>query len=160
MDFDTTVKVAVYRATAESGSPPLLEAVAEKVGATPAAIKQAYGRLRASRLLLLESDGVTIRMAPPFSGVPTQHRVTVDGIEYYANCAWDALGIPAALHRPGLVLSRCDQSLDPLHLPVGLNGPESFRVAFSLPRARGEVVGRLGIHLKQHAFLPVGGTHR
>ena len=100
MDFDTTVKVAVYRATAESGSPPLLEAVAEKVGATPAAIKQAYGRLRASRLLLLESDGVTIRMAPPFSGVPTQHRVTVDGIEYYANCAWDALGIPAALHRP------------------------------------------------------------
>ena len=57
MDFDTTVKVAVYRATAESGSPPLLEAVAEKVGATPAAIKQAYGRLRASRLLLLESDG-------------------------------------------------------------------------------------------------------
>jgi hypothetical protein len=77
MDFDTTVKVAVYRATAESGSPPLLEAVAQKVGATAAAIKQAYGRLRASRLLLLESDGATIRMAPPFSGVPTQHRVTV-----------------------------------------------------------------------------------
>jgi hypothetical protein len=125
MDFDTTVKVAVYRATAESGSPPLLEAVAEKVGATVAAIKQAYGRLRASRLLLLESDGVTIRMAPPFSGVPTQHRVTVNGIEYYANCAWDALGIPAALRRPGLVRSRCEQSLEPLHLPVGLNGPES-----------------------------------
>ena len=95
MDFDTTVKVAVYRATAESGSPPLLEVVAEKVGATAAAIKQAYGRLRASRLLLLEGDGATIRMAPPFSGVPTQHRVTVDGTEYYANCAWDALGIPA-----------------------------------------------------------------
>jgi len=33
-------------------------------------------------------------------------------------------------------------------------------MAFSLPRARGEVVGRFGIHLKQHAFLPVGGTHR
>jgi hypothetical protein len=125
MDFDTTVKVAVYRATAEFGSPPLLESVAEKVGATPAAIRQAYGRLRASRLLLLESDGVTIRMAPPFSGVPTQHRVTVNGIEYYANCAWDALGIPAALRRPGLVRSRCEQSLEPLHLPVGLNGPES-----------------------------------
>jgi len=123
-DFDTTVKVAVYRATAESGTPPLLEAVTEKVGATPAAVKEAYGRLRASRVLLLESDGATIRMAPPFSGVPTQHRVTVDGTEYYANCAWDALGIPAALHRPGLVRSRCDQSLEPLSLPVGLNGPE------------------------------------
>ena len=123
-DFDTSVKVALYRATAESGSPPSLEAVVQKVGASPAAIKEAYARLRASRLLLLEPDGVTIRMAPPFSGVPTQHHVIVDGVDYYANCAWDALGIPAALHRPGLVHSRCEQSLEPLHLQVDVNGPE------------------------------------
>jgi len=124
IDFDTGVKVAVYRATAEAGGPPSFEEVAEKVGAAPAIIKEAYARLRARRLLLLEPDGVTIRMAPPFSGVPTQHQVTVDGIHYYANCAWDALGIPAALHRPGLVHSRCEQSLEPLHLEVGVNGPE------------------------------------
>jgi hypothetical protein len=128
--FDTSVKVALYRATAESGSPPSLEAVAEKVGATPAAIKEAYARLRASRLLLLEPDGVTIRMAPPFSGVPTQHHVIVDGVHYYANCAWDALGIPAALHRPGVVHSRCEQSLEPLHLQVDVNGPEPSRWVF------------------------------
>jgi len=124
MDFDTSVKVAVYRATAESGHPPSLAAVVAKVGATPAQVKEAYARLRASRLLLLEADGVTIRMAPPFSGVPTQHRVIVDGLEYYANCAWDALGIPAALHRRGVVHSRCEQSLEPLDLEVDLNGPE------------------------------------
>jgi hypothetical protein len=123
-DFDTRVKVAVYGATAEFGRLPSLEAVAETVGATPEAVRLAYRALRANRLLLLEDDGVTIRMAPPFSGVPTQHRVTVNGIEYYANCAWDALGIPAALRRPGLVHSRCEQSLEPLHLPVGLDGPE------------------------------------
>ena len=123
MDFDTSVKVAVYRATAESGHPPSLAAVVAKVGATPAQVKEAYARLRASRLLLLEADGVTIRMAPPFSGVPTQHRVIVNGLEYYANCAWDALGIPAALHRRGVVHSRCEQSLEPLDLEVDLNGP-------------------------------------
>jgi hypothetical protein len=122
-DFETKVKVAVYRATAESGQPPAIEAVAETVGADPAAIRLAYRELRANRLLLLEEDGVTIRMAPPFSGVPTQHRVTVEGVEYFANCAWDALGIPAALHRPGLVHSRCEESLEPLQLPVGLDGP-------------------------------------
>src|SRR6184192_1576624 len=53
-----------------------------------------------------------------------QHRVVVDGIEYFANCAWDALGIPAALHRPGTVRSRCEQSHEPLNLSVGLTGPE------------------------------------
>jgi hypothetical protein len=86
-------------------------------------VKDAYGRLRAQRLLLLEADGITIRMAPPFSGVPTQHRVMVDGVAFYANCAWDALGIPAALHRPGLVHSRCEASREPLVLEVGLDGP-------------------------------------
>ena len=122
-DFDARVKVAVYRATAELGKPPSVEAVAAKVEATPAAVQEAYVRLRGNRLLLLEADGVTIRMAPPFSGVPTQHRVIVDGIEYYANCAWDALGIPAALHRRGVVHSRCEQSFEPLDLEVDLNGP-------------------------------------
>jgi len=74
-------------------------------------------------VLLLESDGVTIRMAPPFSGVPTQHRVIVGDVEYFANCAWDALGIPAALHTPGTVHSRCEQTMERLELEVGLNGP-------------------------------------
>src|SRR5437763_15197453 len=123
VDFDARVKVTVYRAIAESGSPPSLEAVSAKMGATPAAIKESYVRLRASRLLLLEPDGVTIRMAPPFSGVPTQHRVSVDGMEYYANCAWDALGIPAAFHRPGGVQSRCEQSLEPPRLEIGVGRP-------------------------------------
>ena len=63
-------------------------------------------------------------MAPPFSGVPTQHRVTSAGTSYFANCAWDALGIPAALHRGATVHSRCEQSLEPLELAVSEGGPE------------------------------------
>jgi len=138
MDFDTRVKLTVYRSTAESCRVPALEVVAGKVAAEPEAVRQAYGRLRAGRLLLLEPDGVTIRMAPPFSGVPTQHRVEVDGVEYFANCAWDALGIPAALHRPGLVSSRCAQSLEPLSLPVAAQGPEPSEWLFHclVPAAR------------------------
>jgi hypothetical protein len=124
MDFDTSVKLAVYASTAETGRIPSLPAVAQRVDSPPTEVAQAYARLRASRLLFLEPDGITIRMAPPFSGVPTQHRVVVGGIEYFANCAWDALGIPAALHRPGIVHSRCEQSLEPLHLTVETDGPE------------------------------------
>jgi hypothetical protein len=125
MDFDTSVKVAIYQLTARTGRIPGLGAVAEAVGAEPQAVREAYTRLRAQRVMYLEADEVTIRMAPPFSGVPTQHRVTVDGTLYYANCAWDALGIPAALHRPGLVESRCEQSREPLRLQVHETGPDS-----------------------------------
>jgi hypothetical protein len=125
MGFDTAVKLAIYTSTAESGHIPSIEAVAQRVQASTDEVAQAYVRLRASRLLFLERDGTTIRMAPPFSGVPTQHRVVVGGIEYFANCAWDALGIPAALHRPGTVRSQCEQSHERLNLSVGLTGPES-----------------------------------
>src|SRR5438093_3500081 len=94
MGFDTAVKLTIYTFTAESGRIPSIQAVAQRVQTSTDEVAQAYARLRASRLLFLEPDGTTIRMAPPFSGVPTQHRVVVDGIEYFANCAWDALGIP------------------------------------------------------------------
>jgi hypothetical protein len=64
-------------------------------------------------------------MAPPFSGVPTQHRVVTKDRSYPANCAWDALGIPAALHEEATVHSRCEQSLEPLYLDVRADGPEA-----------------------------------
>lgn len=138
MDFDTTVKLAIYHATAEAGSPPRIEEVARRVEATPLAVRESYARLGASRLLVLEPDGVTIRMAPPFSGVPTQHQVIVDEVTYHGNCAWDALGIAAALKRPALIHSRCEQSLEPLHLAVGTAGPEPSSWLFHclVPAAR------------------------
>jgi len=125
MEPVVSVKVAVYRHFAETTHRPEPHEVAERTGLAIADVLAAYRELRAQRLLLLEEDGATIRMAPPFSGVPTQHRARVDDREYFANCAWDALAIPAALRRPGRVLSRCEQSLDPLDLEVGRDGPEA-----------------------------------
>jgi hypothetical protein len=100
-----------------------MQVVAERVRADVSSVREAYVRLRAQRVLVLEPDGVSIRMAPPFSGVPTQHVVIVDETKYFANCAWDSFGIPAALHRPGRVHSRCEQSSVPLSLEIGLEGP-------------------------------------
>ena len=124
MDFDTQIKLAIYHYFAETGSRPSPADVAERVGSDVASVLDAYPRLRAQRVLALEADGSSIRMAPPFSGVPTQHIVIVGGKQYYANCAWDALGVVAALHQPGEVHSRCEQSGEPLRLEVGLEGPQ------------------------------------
>jgi len=125
MDFDTQVKLSVYRHFAETGQRPSPESVASRVDSHVEAVVDAYSRLRSKRVLVLEADGSFIRMAPPFSGVPTQHVVIVDGKQYFANCAWDALAIPAALHRSGTLYSRCEQSGEPLRLTVSLEGPEA-----------------------------------
>jgi len=138
MDLDTRIKLAVYRDVAERGILPRAEEVASDVSVTVQDVRDSYARLAQRRLLVLEPDGLTIRMAPPFSGVPTDHRVRSGGIAYFANCAWDALAIPAALHRPAVVESRCGQSEIPLHLEVGLDGPEpsSWLFHVSVPAAQ------------------------
>ena len=137
-DLDVRVKLAIYNHFAETGQPPEVADVARRSGDRPGAVLGAFQSLRAQRLLLLEPDGTTIRMAPPFSGVPTQHRVEAGGIDYFANCAWDALGIPAALHETARVRSRCEHSHEPLDLGVGREGPESSDWLFHclVPAAR------------------------
>jgi hypothetical protein len=130
VNFDLEVKLAIYRYFAETGAPPSCDAVAQRLGARRGEVADAYQRLRAQRVLVLEDDGISVRMAPPFSGVATQHVVQAGGRSYFANCAWDALGIPAALHEPATIHSRCEQSLEPLRLEVGLEGPASSNWVF------------------------------
>ena len=123
MSSELEVKLAVYRHFAETGAAPSCDQVAGKVGISAAEVVQAYHRLRAQRVLVLQDDGQSILMAPPFSGIATQHLVQADGRSYFANCAWDALGIPAALQQPATIHSRCEQSMEPLRLEVGVEGP-------------------------------------
>ena len=69
MSLDTQTKLAIYRHFAETGKRPSLEIVAERVDSDVSNVREAYARLRAQRVLVLEPDGESIRMAPPFSGV-------------------------------------------------------------------------------------------
>jgi hypothetical protein len=125
MDRDLDVKMAVYAHFAATARRPEPEEIAERVGAAVPEVLETYARLRTQRVLVLEADGASIRMAPPFSGVPTQHVAAVLGRRYFANCAWDSLGIPAALGSPATVESRCEQSGEPLRLRVDRDGPEA-----------------------------------
>lgn len=138
MDFDTHVKLAIYRHFAGTAQAPQLVDIADELGCSRDDVRAAYTRLRANRVLFLEPDGEAIRMAPPFSGVPTPHRVEVGRLTYPANCAWDALGIPAALHQEAVVHSSCGQSGIPLRLRVELDGPEASQWLFhcQVPAAR------------------------
>lgn len=124
MDFDSEVKRAVYAHFAQTARPPAPEEVAGRIGARVTDVLGSYARLRSQRVLVLEDDGASIRMAPPFSGVATQHVVVAGEKRYFANCAWDSLGIPAALGSAATVESRCEQSREPLRLRVDTSGPE------------------------------------
>jgi hypothetical protein len=81
----TEVRLALYRSFAETGQAP--------VGLEQAALEE----LAAQRVLVLDPQTRNIRMAMPFSAQPTAFIVRHGPRSWYANCAWDALGMPAAL---------------------------------------------------------------
>jgi hypothetical protein len=76
-----------------------------------------YRRLADAHALVLDADG-SIVIANPFSGVPTAYRAEADGRSWDANCAWDGLGILAALGRGGAMHTTCSDCGEPLALEV------------------------------------------
>lgn len=124
MDLSIRVRSAILGTLAQTGSAPTPGDVAAQLGETVERVLAAWRRLQKGRVIVTGEDGVSLRMANPFSGVPTEHTFEAGGIRYYANCGWDALGIPAALGRNGVVRSRCANSGEPLRLEVTDDGPE------------------------------------
>ena len=121
--FDLALRTAVYQHFAATGQSPTLDDMRSATGAAGEQVRDGYRRLYAKRMLVPGDDFAFIRMAPPFSGVATQHRVTVKAHQYFANCAWDAFGIVSALGGTGDVASRCEQTHDPLELHLTPDGP-------------------------------------
>jgi DNA-binding transcriptional MocR family regulator len=139
MDFDTTVKLNIYETIAQTTQAPTSRDVAKALGASLQEIEDAFERLHKKRLLVPEPGDLSrIRMAPPFSGVQTPFRVKVQDRVYYANCAWDALGIPAALHQDAVVEASDGHSGEPMTLEVrdGQPVPQQCVIHFAVPAAQ------------------------
>lgn len=138
MDLDTKVKLQIYRTLAETARMPSSGDVAAALSAGVEEVEEAFRRLHGKRLLVPEpGDPARIRMAPPFSGVPTPFLVKADGKGYYANCAWDAFGIPAALAKDAVIEAADAFTGEPMTLAVrdGRPAPRDCAVHFAVPAA-------------------------
>lgn len=139
MDFDTTAKMALYQQIAESACVPTAGDVARTLGKPVADVEQAFVRLQGKRLLVLEPGSrERVRMVPPFSGIPTKHVVHAFGKSYFANCAWDALGVAAALHTDADIDSTCGDCGKPMQFAVrgGKPTPQACAVHFAVAAAK------------------------
>ncbi len=157
MDFETAVKLKIYETIAETAKAPTSLQVARALDATAEEVEAAFERLHQKRLLVPEPGDLSrIRMAPPFSGIETPFPVRARGNLYYANCAWDALGIPAALHEEAVIETKDANTGEPIRLEVknGLPVPQACVIHFAVPAARWweDII----IYLSDHAALPVG----
>jgi hypothetical protein len=125
---DLALRNEIYGRFVELGRAPTLAEIGDA---------EALRRLHDAHAVVLDDDG-EIRMANPFSAVPTPYRVEAAGGSWYANCAWDAFGIPAALHVDGRVATACPDCGERLELEVGEHKPVPADLVFHVvvPAAR------------------------
>ena len=116
--MDEDVRRVIYDVTMREGTPPGSVRVATELGMQREAVREAFRRLADVRMLVLRPRDSEILMAGPFSAVETPFRVVVGPIACFANCIWDAFGIPAMLHKDAVIETTCAASSTPADLRV------------------------------------------
>ena len=98
-DLDRLVRWLIYQHFLTAGSPPPFDRLMRLAETTAGDLRDSLRRLADAHAIALSDDGDHIWMAHPFSGVPTDYRVETGELGFQANCAWDALAIPALIGR-------------------------------------------------------------
>jgi hypothetical protein len=96
-DIQAQIRIFIYTHIADHGGAPTSQRIAADLSISAEEARSALETLALSRQVILDPLTREIWMAGPFSAVPTRYRVHGPHVSWWANCAWDMLGIPAAL---------------------------------------------------------------
>lgn len=108
----------VYSHITNTTRPPSVDETAAEFGISNEDASELYKELHNRHAMFLDFEEMAIRMANPFSGIPTDFKVHANSKTYFANCAWDMLGIPAALHCDAVIDAVCTESNDTVRLEI------------------------------------------
>ncbi|MBA2719542.1 MAG: hypothetical protein H0U52_09925 [Chloroflexi bacterium] len=125
---DIDLRNATYRRFVELGRAPSAAEVAH-IGLSEAGVREGWQRLHDAHGLVLDDAG-DIRMANPFAAQPTPFRVMAAGRSWFANCAWDAFGIGAALKSDSTIHTECADCGTPLDIVVRDGRPDDADLVF------------------------------
>lgn len=114
---DIELRNATYRRFVELGRAPTAEEVATQTGRRAGSVRDGWQRLHDAHALVLDASG-DIAMADPFAARPTPFQVEAHGRAWWANCAWDAFGIGAALKADSVIHTTCADCQQPLDINV------------------------------------------
>ena len=130
------LRIFIYDAIIRDGRIPTSDAIARHFGTSRADALDAIQKLQIGKTVLPDATG-EIWMAGPFSRDETSYRVVGSSATWWANCAWDMVGIPALVGENVTVETSCTDCGESLRVDVdAANGPvEGGLVHFLVPAA-------------------------
>jgi hypothetical protein len=137
-DLDQSVRLYIYDHFVRFQRAPTSNEISAALGQSRSEVVTSLQSLASARTLVLQAEGTAVLMAEPFSAIPTGFEVRVGKRSWWANCAWDALGIPAALHEDAEIFASCADCDAPLKLEVvdGSVGGDSGLIHLAVPAAQ------------------------
>lgn len=133
---DSEIRLWIYQHFVDTGRAPSPVEIASHFQLAPSDVDDRLRRLQdeANALVLLPGTSY-IWMAEPFSAVPTSFLVRSGTRQWWGNCIWDALAIPALLGASGSVFTACPHSGQPLRISATKTGLEEAPgiVHFAVP---------------------------
>ena len=106
-DTQSLIRIFIYTHIAESRRASHCRAHRRRMSLSVEEARAALEALAASRQVILDPTTREVWMAGPFSAVPTRFRVHGTNASWWANCAWDMLGIPASLNQSVRIDATC-----------------------------------------------------
>jgi Alkylmercury lyase len=103
---DARIRHAIYKVFSEGGI-PRSEMLSHQLHVPVEEVRSAMERLHAAHAIVLDNSSREPRMALPFSSVPTPFVVEGGGRSWFANCAWDAFGIPILVGVDAVISTTC-----------------------------------------------------
>ncbi len=104
--LDGRLRQYIYRQFVHETKAPTVAQMAAALSVPLRKLKAGLQRLAQSHAFVLQENGELWRAAP-FSAVPTTFPVQIGKRSWWANCIWDALGIPAMLHQDARIPASC-----------------------------------------------------
>jgi hypothetical protein len=137
-DIIWTVRLFIYQHITEEERPPTVAETAARFQLSMDRAGEIYAELHQRHALFLDPGTAKIRIANPYSAIPTSFRVHTHEHSYWANCAWDALGIPAMLGAEARIETGCADNQQAITIAIeqGQIQGDAGVIHFPLPFAR------------------------
>ena len=128
----------VYDHLVANGWPPTLDEIAKHFGTTRSLARQKLAALKIGKTILVHPESGEIWMAGPFSAAKTDYQVVAGDRSWWANCAWDMLGIPMVLNAPLEARTKCTDCGSPMTIDCSPSHPPTVDavVHFLVPARR------------------------
>ena len=114
----TALRRFIYEEIFANGTPPTSGRIGAQFGVDAREAREALAALKIGKTILVHPKSGEVWMAGPFASSPTSYQVSVQGKQWWGNCAWDMLGVAAMVGLPATVHGSCEQSGDEFSLTI------------------------------------------